>query len=237
MLIIMNANATDEQIQNVVSFIKRKNFDAHVSKGEVQTVIGAVGGKIIDPRDIELLDGVKEVIRITSSYKLAGRQFKPEDTIIEVNGVKFGGDNIGLIAGPCTVESYEQMDETAKQLSAMGVKILRGGAFKPRTSPYAFQGLGEEGLKIIRDVADRYGMAVTSEVMEISQIPMCLKYVDILQVFRFLKINLQVRFQLYKYLNDEQLEQKLLMFLLLKHVVFLVLKLRLSLNYEVYQQV
>ena len=182
MLIIMNPSATDEQIQAVVSFIKRKNFDAHVSKGEVQTVIGAVGGKIIDPRDIELLDGVKEVIRISSSYKLAGRMFKPEDTIIEVNGVKFGGDNIGLIAGPCTVESYEQMDETAKQLSQIGVKILRGGAFKPRTSPYAFQGLGEEGLKIIRDVADKYNMAVTSEVMEISQIPMCLKYVDILQV-------------------------------------------------------
>ena len=142
MLIIMNPSATDEQIQDVVSFIKRKNFDAHVSKGEVQTVIGAVGGKIVDPRDIELLEGVKEVIRISSSYKLAGRMFKPEDTIIEVNGVKFGGDNIGMIAGPCTVESYEQMDQTAKQLSAMGVKILRGGAFKPRTSPYAFQGMG-----------------------------------------------------------------------------------------------
>jgi 3-deoxy-7-phosphoheptulonate synthase len=182
MLIIMNAGATDTQIQNVVSFIKRKDFDAHVSKGEVQTVIGAVGGKIIDPRDIELLEGVKEVIRISSSYKLAGRQFKPEDTIIETNGVKFGGDYVGLIAGPCTVESYDQMDKTAEQLSKAGVKILRGGAFKPRTSPYAFQGMGEEGLKIIRDVADRYGMAVTSEVMEISQIPMFLKYVDILQV-------------------------------------------------------
>ncbi len=182
MLIIMNANATDNQIQNVVNFIKSKNFDAHISKGEIQTVIGAVGGKIIDPRDIELLDGVKEVIRISSGYKLASRQFKQEDTIVEVNGVKFGGDNTGLIAGPCTIESYEQMDETAKKLSDMGIKILRGGAFKPRTSPYAFQGLGEEGLKIIKKVADKYGMAVTSEIMEISQIPVCLKYVDILQV-------------------------------------------------------
>ena len=182
MLIIMNANATDNQIQNVVNFIKSKIFDAHISKGEIQTVIGAVGGKIIDPRDIELLDGVKEVIRISSGYKLASRQFKQEDTIVEVNGVKFGGDNTGLIAGPCTIESYEQMDETAKKLSDMGIKILRGGAFKPRTSPYAFQGLGEEGLKIIKKVADKYGMAVTSEIMEISQIPVCLKYVDILQV-------------------------------------------------------
>ncbi len=182
MLVIMRHGASKEQISNVINFIKKKGFDTHVSEGEVHTVIGAVGGKVIDPRDIELLEGVKEVIKITSSYKLASRIFQPQDTIIDVNGVKFGGDNIGVIAGPCTVESYEEMDETAKKLSASGVKILRGGAFKPRTSPYAFQGLGEDGLKIIREVADKYGMAVTSEIMEISQIPMFLKYVDILQV-------------------------------------------------------
>ena len=182
MLVIMRHGASDEQIQTVISFIKKKGFDTHVSHGELHTVIGAVGGKVIDPRDIELLDGVKEVIKITSSYKLASRIFQPQDTVIEVNGVKFGGEYCGVIAGPCTIESLEQMEETAKQLSKKGVKILRGGAFKPRTSPYAFQGLGEEGLKIIRDVADKYGMTVTSEVMEISQIPMFMKYVDILQV-------------------------------------------------------
>lgn len=182
MLIVMQPNAGEEKIQKVIDFIKQKGFDAHISKGADHTVIGAVGRKVIDKRDIELLDGVKEVIRISSPYKLVSRVFKPTDTIIDVKGVKFGGDHIGMIAGPCTVETYEQMDETAKKLKSYGVKVLRGGAFKPRTSPYAFQGLGEEGLKILREVADKYDMVVTSEVMEVAQIPMFLKYVDILQV-------------------------------------------------------
>ncbi len=182
MLIVMQSQASDDKIKKVIDFIRQKGFDAHVSKGEDHTVIGAVGKKVIDKRDIELLDGVKEVIRISSPYKLVSRVFKPEDTVIQVKDVKFGGGHIGMIAGPCTVESYDQMDATAEKLSKCGVKVLRGGAFKPRTSPYAFQGLGEEGLKILREVADKYNMAVTSEVMEVSQIPMFLKYVDILQV-------------------------------------------------------
>ena len=182
MLIVMQPNAGEEKIQKVIDFIKQKGFDAHISKGADHTVIGAVGRKVIDKRDIELLDGVKEVIRISSPYKLVSRVFKPADTIIDVKGVKFGGDHIGMIAGPCTVETYEHMDETAKKLSSYGVRVLRGGAFKPRTSPYAFQGLGEEGLKILREVADKYNMVVTSEVMEVAQIPIFLKYVDILQV-------------------------------------------------------
>ncbi len=182
MLIVMQSQASEDKIQKVIDFIKQRGFDAHISRGEDHTVIGCVGRKIIDKRDIELLDGVKEVIRITSPYKLVSRVFKPDDTIIEVNGVKFGGTHIGMIAGPCSVETYEQMDVTAEKLYKSGVRILRGGAFKPRTSPYAFQGLGEEGLKILRKVADKYNMAVTSEVMEVNQIPMFLKYVDILQV-------------------------------------------------------
>ena len=182
MLIVMQPRTSEDNIQKVISFIKEKGFDAHVSNGEDHTVIGAVGKKVIDKRDIELLAGVKEVIRISSPYKLVSRVFKPEDTIIDVKGVKIGGGNIGMIAGPCTVETYDQMDATAEKLSKAGVKILRGGAFKPRTSPYAFQGLGEEGLKIMREVADKYDMLVTSEVMEVNQIPMFLKYVDILQV-------------------------------------------------------
>lgn len=182
MLIVMQSQVSDEKISKVIDFIKQKGFDAHISKGEDHTVIGCVGRQIIDKRDIELLDGVKEVIRISSPYKLVSRVFKAEDTIIDVKGVKFGAEHIGMIAGPCTVESYEQMDATAEKLSKCGVKVLRGGAFKPRTSPYAFQGLGEEGLKILREVADKYNMAVTSEVMEVAQIPMFLKYVDILQV-------------------------------------------------------
>ncbi len=182
MLIVMQPNTTEQNIEKVVNFIKSKGFEAHISKGSDHTVIGAVGRKVIDKRDIELLDGVREVIRISSPYKLVSRVFKQEDTIIDVKGVKFGGGHIGMIAGPCTVESYEQMDETAKRLCECGVKVLRGGAFKPRTSPYAFQGLGEEGLKILREVADKYDMRVTSEVMEVSQIPLFEKYVDILQV-------------------------------------------------------
>jgi 3-deoxy-7-phosphoheptulonate synthase len=182
MLIIMRHGATDQDIEKVKIFIEKKGYDAHISKGEVHTVIGAVGGKVIDPRDIELIDGVSEVIRITSSFKLVSRLFQQEDTIIEVNGIKFGGSHTGMIAGPCTVETYEQMDKTAAALKKLGVNVLRGGAYKPRTSPYAFQGLGEEGLEIIRAVADKHKMAVTSEVMEISQIPLFEKYVDIIQV-------------------------------------------------------
>ncbi len=182
MLITMKAGVPKEQIEKVILFVENKGFAAHTIVGEIQTVIGAVGDKTMDLRDIQLLGGVQEVVRITSPYKLASRTFQPEDTIIEVNGVKFGGEHTGLIAGPCTVESPEQMDKTARELKKSNVKILRAGAYKPRTSPYAFQGLGEEGLQILRETADKYGMAVTSEVMEISQIEACEKYVDILQV-------------------------------------------------------
>jgi len=182
MLVVMKENASEREIDNAVKFIKNHGFDAHISKGENHTVIGAVGSKVMDKRDIELLSGVKEVIRISSPYKLASRVFKEEDTVIEVKGAKIGGSYMGVIAGPCSVESYDQMDKTAEKLKRCGVKILRGGAFKPRTSPYSFQGLGEEGLKILKETADKYDMAAASEVMEVSQIPMFLKYVDILQV-------------------------------------------------------
>ncbi len=182
MLIIMREHVSEQCVDKVVDFIESKGFKAHISVGELQTIIGAIGSTNIDPRNIELLEGVQEVIKISSGYKLTSRIFKPEDTIIEVNGVKFGGGHVGLIAGPCTVESYEQMDKTAEALKKSNVKILRGGAFKPRTSPYAFQGMGEEGLKIIRSVADNHGMAVTSEIMENSQIDMFEKYVDIFQI-------------------------------------------------------
>ncbi len=182
MLVVMRHGASEDNIKKVIDFIKSKGYDAHVSRGDLHTVIGAVGGKVMDPRDLELLDGVKEVIKITSSYKLVSRIFKNEDTIIEVNGEKFGGSYVGMIAGPCTIENEDQINECARLMAQSGVKIIRGGAFKPRTSPYAFQGLGEEGLKLIRNAADKYNLAVTSEVMEINQIPLFLDYVDILQV-------------------------------------------------------
>lgn len=182
MIIVMGHGASENDIKKVEELIRLKGREVHLSQGESHTIIGAVGEKVIDPREFELLDGVKEVIKISSSYKLASRVFQNEDTVIEVNGEKFGGSHTGMIAGPCTIESEEQIFECARLMAALGVKILRGGAFKPRTSPYSFQGLGEEGLKLIRAAADKYNLAVTSEVMEISQIPMFLKYVDILQV-------------------------------------------------------
>ena len=182
MLVVMNPNATEQEINRVILFVEERGFEARLCKGETKSVVAAVGNKEIDKRDIELLPGVHEVIKLTTSYKLTSRSFQQEDTIIEVNGIKFGDKHTGLIAGPCAVESYDQMDATAQELSESNVKILRGGAFKPRTSPYAFQGLGEEGLKILRSVADNHGMAVTSEIMDVSQLDMFMKYVDILQV-------------------------------------------------------
>jgi len=182
MLIVMKPNASDEQVNQIVTFIKDKGFDAHISQGEINTIIGAVGGKTIDTRNIELFEGVQEVIKITSSYKLASRMFKQEDTVIKIKDVEIGGEEFSLMAGPCTVESLDQIEITAAKLKNIGAKILRGGAFKPRTSPYSFQGLGEEGLKIMRQVADKYNMVVVSEIMEISQLPLFLKYADIFQV-------------------------------------------------------
>ena len=182
MLVVMNSHATEKDIKRVELFIESKGFEARVSHGEARTVVHAIGVKEVDQRDFELLHGVDEVIKLTTNYKLAARACQGKDTIVEVNGVKFGDKYTGLIAGPCTIESYDQMDETAQELEESNVKIIRGGAFKPRTSPYAFQGLGEEGLKLIRNAADKYNLAVTSEVMEINQIPLFLDYVDILQV-------------------------------------------------------
>lgn len=183
MLIVMEPGASDDAVQKVADLIKSKGFDTHISRGEINTVIGAVGGRAVqDKRDIELMEGVQEVIKITSSYKLAGRTFKNEDTVIKIRDAEIGGNKIAVIAGPCAVESLEQVEAVAETLNKCGVKLLRGGAFKPRTSPYSFQGLGEKGLQHLRQVADRYNMAIVSEIMEISQIEVCLKYVDILQV-------------------------------------------------------
>ena len=182
MLVVMNTNATEQDIQRVMLYIESKGFEARVCHGETKSVVHAIGIQEADKRDLQLLKGVFEVLKISTNYRLTSRSFQHEDTIIEVNGVKFGDKYTGLIAGPCAVESYEQMDATAQELSESNVKILRGGAFKPRTSPYTFQGMGEEGLKILRSVADNHNMAVTSEIMDVSQLDLFMKYVDILQV-------------------------------------------------------
>ena len=182
MLVVMNTNATEQDIERVIRCIQSKGFEARVCHGETKSVVHAIGIQEADKRDLKLLNGVFEVLKISTNYRLTSRSFQQEDTVVEVNGVKFGDKYTGLIAGPCAVESYDQMDETAQELSESNVKILRGGAFKPRTSPYAFQGMGEEGLKILRSVADNHGMAVTSEIIDVSQLDLFMKYVDIFQV-------------------------------------------------------
>jgi 3-deoxy-7-phosphoheptulonate synthase len=178
----MEETATEAQISSVIERIVKLGFDIHRSTGERHTVLGAVGGRIIDTRDIELIDGVKEVIRISAPYKLASRAFKSAGTQIKVKDVTIGGPEVVMMAGPCTVESRDQVMAIAEIVSRNGAKVLRGGAYKPRTPPYSFQGMGEEGLKYLRQAADRFDMLVISEVMEPSQIPLFIRYVDILQI-------------------------------------------------------
>src|SRR5438552_2332898 len=186
MVVVMQEGANEEQIQNVIERLIQMGFDVHRSTGASHTVLGAVGGAPVDHRDIELLDGVREVVKISASYKLASRAFKPGGTVVKVGPpgrqVEIGGRNVVMMAGPCTVESAEQIAAIAGIMGECGIRILRGGAFKPRTSPYSFQGMGEEGLKVLRHAADKYKLIVVSEVMNQTQIPMFLDYVDILQV-------------------------------------------------------
>ncbi|MBI3668309.1 MAG: 3-deoxy-7-phosphoheptulonate synthase [Acidobacteria bacterium] len=184
MVVVMQEGSTEEQIQRVIDRLVSMGFDVHRSTGATHTVLGAVGVRSdCDPRDIELLDGVREVVRITQPYKLASRHFRPEGTVVEVGrGVRIGGPEVIVAAGPCAVESAEQIHTIAERVARLGAKLLRGGAFKPRTSPYTFQGLGEQGLKLLRQAADKNSLLVVSEVMDPSQIAMMLPYVDVLQV-------------------------------------------------------
>jgi 3-deoxy-7-phosphoheptulonate synthase len=184
MIVAMQETATEEQIQQVVEHLIRMGFSVHRTTGERQTVLAAVGARVdFDTRNLEVLSGVEHVHRISAPYKLAGRSFRPQGTLINFsNGVKIGADQVVVMAGPCSVESREQLFIVAEQVSKAGARALRGGAFKPRTSPYSFQGLGLEALKLLREAGDRFDMLVISEVMEISQIAMMLPYVDILQV-------------------------------------------------------
>ena len=184
MVVVMQSVATDKQIQHVIDRLVAIGFGVHRSTGESQTVIGAVGvHPDFDPRDIEVLDGVREVVRITQPYKLASRAFRPEGTIVNLgNGVKVGGTEVVVGAGPCAVESAAQIDSVAETVARLGAKLLRGGAFKPRSSPYSFQGLGEAGLKLMREAADRNGLLVVTEVMDPSQVPLVLEYADLMQV-------------------------------------------------------
>src|SRR5438445_10815278 len=184
MIVAMQETATDAQDQVVVEHLIEMGYSVHRTTGERQTILAAVGSRAdFDTRNLEVLSGVMEVHRISAPYKLAGRSFRPQGTVIEfANGVKVGGKEVVVMAGPCSVESRNQLFTVAEIVAKAGARALRGGAFKPRTSPYSFQGLGLEALKLLREAGDRFGMLVISEVMEISQIAMMLPYVDILQV-------------------------------------------------------
>ena len=184
MIVAMQERATDEQIQAVVERMVEIGFNVHRTTGAVQTILAGVGtpGQF-DHKDFELFAGVAEVVRISSPYKLAGRGFRPEGTVVQFpNGVTVGGDEIVIMAGPCSVESRDQIFSAAAQVRAAGAKFLRGGAFKPRSSPYSFQGMGVAGLELLREVGDATGLLIITEVMEISQIELMLPYIDCFQV-------------------------------------------------------
>ena len=184
MVIVMEDHASEADVRRVTEKLKHFGYEIHRSNGVQRTVLGAVGvtQHVVDRRDIELMEGVREVIPITKPYKLVSREFHPEDSVITVKDWSIGGNKVLMMAGPCAVENRDQIFAIAEKVKAAGAHVLRGGAFKPRTSPYSFQGLGEEGLKYMRDAADKFGLAAISEVMDVSQIIAVSKYVDILQV-------------------------------------------------------
>ena len=183
MVVILENNATDEQIKNVKQHLEDFGFQIHESAGEQRTVLGAIGVKTgFDIRKVRILEGVADVYRVTSPFKLASKKFKEEKSIFNIKGIEIGGDNIAVMAGPCSIESEEQIFKLAEVVAKSGAKILRGGAFKPRSSPYSFQGLGEEGLKMMRRAADEFGLLVITEVMQIDQIELIAKYTDIFQL-------------------------------------------------------
>lgn len=183
MVVIIENNATDEQIKNIKQHLEDFGFQIHESAGVQRTILGAIGVKPgFDIRKVKILEGVADVYRVTSPFKLASRKFKEDKTIIKIKDVEIGGNNIAMMAGPCSVESEEQIFKLAEVVANSGAKILRGGAFKPRSSPYSFQGLGEDGLKLLREAADQYNLLVITEVMQIDHIELIGKYTDIFQL-------------------------------------------------------
>jgi 3-deoxy-7-phosphoheptulonate synthase len=183
MLVVMQEGASESQIEKVIDRLVAMGFTVHRSTGVRHTVLGGVGPvDEFEPADFEVLEGVKECHRIVSPYKLASRHFRPAGSTVRVGNVEIGAAKIVVMAGPCSVESEEQINQVAEQVAAAGATVLRGGAFKPRTSPYSFQGLGEQGLRLMREAAGRHGLLVVSEVMDLTQIPLVAEYADILQV-------------------------------------------------------
>jgi 3-deoxy-7-phosphoheptulonate synthase len=183
MLVVMQEGASEAQTEAVINRLVEMGFTVHRSTGVRHTVLGGVGPlDDFDPAALEVMEGVKECHRIVSPYKLASRGFKPAGTIVKIGQIEIGGPKVVAMGGPCSVESQEQIEASAEIIAKAGGQVIRGGAFKPRSSPYSFQGLGETGLRIMRAAADRYGLRVVSEVMDQVQIPLLLEYADILQV-------------------------------------------------------
>ncbi|MGH9218542.1 MAG: 3-deoxy-7-phosphoheptulonate synthase, partial [Vicinamibacterales bacterium] len=178
----MKEKASDTEVEAVIAQLVELGMDVHRSTGASRIVLGVVGGGKVDPRLIELMAGVHEVVRITQPYKLASRTFQAEDTIITIGDLRIVGDEVIVIAGPCSAESEAQVHATAAAVKRAGAKILRGGAFKPRSSPYSFQGMGEKGLQLLREGANAHDLKLVTEVMDANQIEMIGKYADIYQV-------------------------------------------------------
>jgi 3-deoxy-7-phosphoheptulonate synthase len=183
MIVITKNNVAEERISEIVQHIERAGVQAHVSRGTDRTVIGIIGkAEPTLAEHLRQMKGVENVIKISKSYKLASRDFHPDDTIIEIKGVKIGGDNLTIMGGPCAVETPEQIDEIARLVKAAGGQVLRGGAFKPRTGPYSFQGIGVEGLAMMAEAGKKHGLLTITEVMTPEYVDVCCEYADILQV-------------------------------------------------------
>ncbi|WP_029545050.1 3-deoxy-7-phosphoheptulonate synthase [Selenomonas sp. AB3002] len=183
MIIVMSPSATKEDIAKVENKLKSVGLQAHLSVGAERTIVGVIGDKkIIGNLEMNMLPGVEKTVRITEKYKLVSREFHPENSVVDVDGVKVGGEQLVVMAGPCSVESLEQLREAAQAVKAGGAQFLRGGAFKPRTSPYDFQGLAEDGLKLLRQVADENGLKVVTEIVDKDDIELVGQYADLYQV-------------------------------------------------------
>jgi len=183
MVIVMRKDATEEQLTHLVEKLKEKGLSSHISSGTERTIIGAIGDeRVLQGVPLQAFPGVEQVMQILQPFKLVSRDFKPEPTIVDVGGVKIGGGRFTMIAGPCSVENWETLLETAEKVKAAGAHLLRGGAYKPRTSPYAFQGLGEEGLKLLARAREATGMPFVTEVMDTAQVELVASYADMLQI-------------------------------------------------------
>jgi 3-deoxy-7-phosphoheptulonate synthase len=183
MIIVMNSHASEEDLKRVVDRVTGLGLKVHLSEGRFRTIIGVIGDKkLIAELPVEVMPGVEKVVSVTESYKLVSREFKPEDTVIDIDGVTIGGDKLAVMAGPCAVESREQLMESAYAVKSGGAQFLRGGAYKPRTSPYAFQGLEEKGLQMLAEAREETGLKIVTEVVDIQSVPLVSAYCDVLQI-------------------------------------------------------